>query len=164
MRRRGSQAALPPLLCLSNTGVDHETSENAPENAVLPLNRKSTAQPEPLVRMKNPGHHEHEGCREHDGWHGAIAKKAEDRRIVEHLHQEVSPVGVHPAPQIGKTRREKVQMARRREIEAKQMQQADDQVKLSRDAKNQAEGTDKKTNQSGNVRDIGGSNRHILRE
>ena len=54
-------------------------------------------------------------------------------RIEEELHHEVLPVDINPAPEIGETRSQKVEMVCLRQVKTKHVQQTHNQVERPRD-------------------------------
>src|SRR6266545_5404331 len=51
--------------------------------------------------------------------------------VIKHLHHEVLPIDIDPAPYIGEAGGQEVEKVCFRQVETKQMQNANDQVKLS---------------------------------
>ena len=100
----------------------------------MPRQQPGAAQPEPLVRMQQPGQCEDIQGRDDDGVVGAQALQRKHRWKVEDLLHEVLPVDVDAPPEVGKAGREKVAIVGLREVKPEQIQHPDDEVKQARNA------------------------------
>ena len=129
-----------PRLRLVERIHEHQQREHRPEKDIVPFDQERAADPEPLEEVQEPCHQERECRREHERPRVAEPAQPKEGRVVEDLHHEVFPVDIDAPPEVGEARREEVAMMRFREVEPEEVQHADDEMKLPRDAHVQQEG------------------------
>src|SRR5207247_2587068 len=83
-------------------------------------------------------------------------------RVVEELQHEVLPVDVDPPPEVREARGEIVAVVRLRQVEAEEMEQADDHVELSGDAEIEEERREHVLSKGSGADDLGRSQREVV--